>query len=221
MNDQQKSESGKRVKAVVFDFGGVLAEEGFREGLRAIGEKNGLNPDDFFSIASELIYQTGYVTGMSDESAYWKAVREKTGIAGDDVELRREIVKRFIVRPVMLKYAESMRSSGIVIAILSDQTNWLDEIDRKTPFFHHFDFVFNSFRMKKGKRDPSIFRDICAAMGLRPEKVLFIDDNIGNIERAACEGLKVIHFKGIGNFDTEIEKEFNAKESQKQERRAQ
>jgi len=208
------------VKAVVFDFGGVLAEEGFREGLSAIGEKNGLNPDDFFSTASELIYQTGYVTGMSNESAYWKAVREKTGIAGDDRELREEILRRFIVRPEMLKYAESMRSSGIVTAILSDQTNWLDETDRKTPFSHHFDFVFNSFRMKKGKRDPSIFRDICAAMGLRPDEVLFIDDNIGNIERAACEGLKVIHFKGIGNFKTEIEREFNAKENQKQERRA-
>jgi putative hydrolase of the HAD superfamily len=219
MADQQKSKSGMPVKAVVFDFGGVLAEEGFREGLRAIGEKNGLNPDDFFTIASELIYQTGYVTGMSDESAYWKAVREKTGIAGDDVELRQEIVKRFIVRPVMLKYAESMKSSGIVIAILSDQTNWLDEIDRKTPFFHHFDFVFNSFRMKKGKRDPSIFRDICVAMGLRPDQVLFIDDNIGNIERAARQGLNVIHFKGIGNFETEIEKELNMRGNQKQERR--
>jgi putative hydrolase of the HAD superfamily len=220
MNDQQKSKSGKRVKAVVFDFGGVLAEEGFREGLRAIGGKNGLNPDDFYAVASELIYQTGYVIGMSDESAYWKAVREKTGIVGDGVELRREILKRFIVRPVMLKYAESMRSSGIVTAILSDQTDWLDEIDGKTPFFHHFDFVFNSFRMKKGKRDPSIFRDICTAMGLRPEEVLFIDDNIGNIERAAYEGLKVIHFKGIGNFRTEIKKEVDEKVNQKQERRA-
>jgi FMN phosphatase YigB (HAD superfamily) len=25
------------IKAVLFDFGGVLAEEGFREGLKAIG----------------------------------------------------------------------------------------------------------------------------------------------------------------------------------------
>jgi putative hydrolase of the HAD superfamily len=36
------------IKAVLFDFGGVLAEEGFREGLKAIGVKNGLDPDDFF-----------------------------------------------------------------------------------------------------------------------------------------------------------------------------
>jgi putative hydrolase of the HAD superfamily len=215
MADQQNNKSGLPVKSVVFDFGGVLAEEGFREGLMAIGEKNGLNSDDFYAVASELIYQTGYVTGMTDESAYWKALREKTGITGDDGELREEILKRFIVRPQMLKYAERVRSSGIVAAILSDQTNWLEEIDQKKPFFHYFDFVFNSFRMKKGKRDPSVFRDISEAMGLRPDEVLFIDDNIGNIKRAAREGLKVIHFSGISNFRTEIGKELNMRGNQK------
>jgi hypothetical protein len=30
------------IRAVVFDFGGVLAEEGFREGLKSITRKNGL-----------------------------------------------------------------------------------------------------------------------------------------------------------------------------------
>lgn len=215
MVDPQNSKSGLPIKAVVFDFGGVLAEEGFREGLRAIGDKNGLNPDDFFAVASELVYQTGYVMGMTDESAYWKTVREKTGITGDDRELREEILKRFTVRPEMLKYVERMRASGIATAILSDQTNWLDEIDQKTAFFHHFDFVFNSFRMKKGKRDASIFRDICATMGLSRDEVLFVDDNIDNIKRAACEGLKVIHFRGISNFKMEIEKEVNIWENQK------
>jgi putative hydrolase of the HAD superfamily len=214
MGDQHNRKSGLPVKAVVFDFGGVVAEEGFREGLRAIAEKNGLNPDDFYAVASELVYQTGYVTGMADESAYWKAVRGKAGVTRDDTQLREEILKRFVIRPEILEYAERIKSRGLITAILSDQTNWLDEINRKTPFFQHFDFVFNSFRLKKGKRDPSIFRDICATMGLKPDQVLFVDDNIGNIERAACEGLKVIHFRDIGNFGLQIEKELNISNTQ-------
>ena len=197
------------MKAVVFDFGGVVAEEGFREGLRAIGKKNGLNPDNFYAVAGELVYQTGYVKGMSDESVYWKAVRKKTGITGDDGELREEILKRFILRREMLEYAEKVRASGMIAAILSDQTNWLEEIDREKSFFHHFDFVFNSFRMGKGKRDPSVFRDICAKMGLRCDEVLFIDDNPENIKRASSEGMRVIHFRGIDNFKEEAGKELN------------
>ncbi len=195
------------IKAVVFDFGGVLAEEGFREGLKAIGRKNGLNPDNFFAVAGELVYQTGYVTGMSDESAYWSAVRKKTGISGDDKDLREELLKRFVLRTEMVRCVEKLKSSGFVAAILSDQTNWLDEINRKTPFFHYFHYVFNSFHIRKNKRDTTIFGDICSEMGLKPHEVLFIDDNKENIKRASGKGLKVIHFKDVKNFEMEIENE--------------
>lgn len=191
------------IKAVIFDFGGVLAEEGFREGLKAIGEKNGLDPDNFFAVASELVYQTGYVTGKSDESHFWDAIREKE-ITGSDEDLRKEVLKRFILRREMLKYVENIKSLGLVTAILSDQTNWLEEINQKTPFFHHFDYVFNSFRLGKGKRDPSVFKDVCATMGLRPDEVLFVDDNIENVRRAAGEGLRVIHFRDMDSFRKEI-----------------
>lgn len=198
-------EKRKSIKAVVFDFGGVLAEEGFREGLKAIGRKKGYDPDDFFAISGELVYSTGYVTGTADESTFWNAVRGKTGIDGRDDEFREEILSRFVLRPEMIRYAERIKASGIVVAILSDQTNWLDELDRKTPFYHTFDYVFNSYRLKKGKRDPSVFRDLCPAMGVKPDEVVFVDDNKANIERASGEGLRTVHFTEVKEFRKMIE----------------
>jgi putative hydrolase of the HAD superfamily len=192
------------IKAVIFDFGGVLAEEGFREGLWAIGRKNGLDPEEFRKTADELIHETGYVTGRTDESRYWDMLRMKTGIEGTARELRDEIVKRFVLRPEMLGFADNLADRGLTTAILSDQTNWLDEIDRDTPFFRHFRYVFNSYKIKKSKRDPSVFGDICAAMGVDPDRSLFIDDNADNIRRASNEGLKVLLFTSIGRFKQEI-----------------
>ena len=194
------------IKAVIFDFGGVLAEEGFREGLWAIGRKNGIDPEEFRKTADELIHETGYVTGRSDESEYWDMLRMKTGIKGTARELRDEIVTRFVLRPEMIGLADKLADRGLITAILSDQTNWLDEIDRDTPFFRHFRYVFNSYKIKKSKRDPSVFRDICAAMGVDPDTSLFIDDNAENIQRAANEGLKVIRFHTVDLFKREIAK---------------
>lgn len=193
------------VRAVIFDFGGVLAEEGFKEGLMAIGRKNKLNPDSFFKIAEEIVYSSGYVTGMSDENHYWNAIRERTGISGSDKDLREEILGRFILRPEMIQFVEKIKSFSVV-AILSDQTNWLDEIDQRTPFYHHFHYIFNSFRLKKSKRDPSVFRDVCSTMGFNPDEVLFVDDNSENVKRASGEGLKTLHFRDIEDFKREIEK---------------
>jgi len=192
------------MKAVLFDFGGVLPEEGFREGLKAIAKRKGLDPEDFYRISVDLVHQTGYITGTSDEHSYWNAVREKTGVGGEDQEFRGEILKRFKLRPEMIQVAKKMRSSGLIVAILSDQTNWLDELDRRTPFHHHFDYVFNSFHLRKTKRDPSIFRDVCARLGVRPEEVLFVDDNLENVKRAASQGLGTIHFKSARELHIEI-----------------
>jgi len=198
---------GDMIKAILFDFGGVLAEEGFRDGLKAIRKEKGLDSEDFYKISGELVYQTGYITGGCDEHSYWKAVRKKTGVKGTDQEFREEILKRFKLRPEMTAVVEEIKSSGLIVAILSDQTNWLDELDQRTPFHHHFDYVFNSYHLKKTKRDPSIFKEICSLLGVRPKEVLFVDDNMANAKRAASQGLRAIHFRGVGEFQLEI-KEF-------------
>ncbi len=194
------------LKVVLFDFGGVLAEEGFREGLKAIAKEKGFDPEVFYAVSADLVYQTGYITGRSDEHSYWNAVREKTGVKGEDQEFRGEILKSFKLRPEMMAVVKKMRSLGLLVAILSDQTNWLDELDQKTPFHRFFDHVFNSFYLGKTKRDPSIFKDICNLLGVRSEEVLFVDDNLENVERAANQGLIAIHFKGSREFQTEIDK---------------
>lgn len=192
------------IKAVLFDFGGVMAEEGFREGLMSIGGKYNLDPERFFADVDKLIYDTGYLTGETDEASFWNAVRKKTGISGSDEVLREEILSRFVFRPAMLACADSLRETGLNVALLSDQTNWLEEIDRKTPLFGHFDMVFNSYRLHKSKRDASVFRDVCRVLGVRNDEALFVDDNINHVKRAESEGLRTIHFTAMGKFEKQL-----------------
>jgi len=193
------------IKAVVFDFGGVLSEEGFWQGLRHIAVNNGKDPDLFFATAVELIHKPGgYVVGKSDERTWWNELRVLTGIKGSDEELREMILERFVIRPDMLHVVDELKAKGYVVAILSDQTNWLDEINDRMPFCHHFDHVFNSYVIHKSKRDASVFGDVCSALGIKPGETLFIDDSDGNIQRARAEGLSAIHFSGTAAFKEEL-----------------
>lgn len=192
------------IKTVIFDFGGVLAEEGFREGLLAIAGKYGLDPEAFFADVDSLIEKTGYLTGLADEASFWNAVRAATGIGGDDGALRREILSRFVLRPEMVAEVDALRAAGLSVSMLSDQTNWLDELDAETALSRHFDRVFNSYRMHKSKRDASVFRDVCAELSAAPGETLFVDDNINHIRRAKSRGLRTIHFTGIDEFKKQL-----------------
>jgi len=196
------------ITTVLIDFGGVLAEEGFLEGLRTLGQKNGLDPDEFFKTVDSLIYETGYLTGKADEAVFWNAVRKRTGIGGTDRDLRAEILGRFVLRPDMLALMDSLRGMGVVVAMLSDQTNWLEEIDSSTSLFSHFDRVFNSYRMQKSKRDASVFGYVCALLDVEPQKTLFVDDNINHITRARGQGLRTIHFVSMEDYKNQLKNYF-------------
>jgi putative hydrolase of the HAD superfamily len=189
------------ISAVLFDFGGVIADEGFRDGLLEIGRRNRLEPGTFFSTVDRIIADCGYLTGHADEAAFWEAVRRESGISGSDQELRDDLLRRFVIRPRVLGLADQARQSGATVALLTDQTNWIEEIDTATGLFRHFDQVFNSFRTGKSKRDASVFTDTCTALGVTPASALFVDDNPGHIGRARSRGLETILFTTEADLD--------------------
>jgi putative hydrolase of the HAD superfamily len=192
------------LKAVLFDFGGVLAEEGFQEGIYAIARSQGLDPAEVHQAGMEAVYDTGYVLGRGSEADFWREMRQRTGIVGDDETLSREILDRFVLRPGMLAAVRALRQRGIKVAILSDQTDWLEWLDRRDGFFAAFDQLFNSYRLGKGKRDPSAFDDAVRALGVAPHEALLVDDMPGNVARAAARGLQTILFQDEAGFLAEL-----------------
>ena len=181
------------ISHVYFDYGGVIAEEGFSQGLRAIAVLEGRDPDEFFAAVREIIFETGYVVGRVGEDEFWKAVRDRLGVRLDAAQMRREILSRFVLRPHMLHLARRLLSMGMNVSILSDQTNWLDELDARDNFFSVYDHVFNSFHegFHKGQRE---FFDLAlSTLGVRPANALFVDDQEVNIRTARAVGLDTVH----------------------------
>ena len=171
----------------------------------AIAKKNNLDEKSFFRLAEDIIHRTGYVTGKVKEKTFWEVLLQESGLQGDHRKLRSEILRRFVLRPQMLTLARRLRDEGIVVAVLSDQTNWLDEINGKKPFFGNFDFVINSYALGKSKRDQSVFKDLPKIIGVTPHLILFVDDSEDNISRAGKAGLRTIHITGLEGFKAELD----------------
>lgn len=192
------------IRAVVLDFGGVVAEEGFRLGLEAIARRHDIDPAELRREAEEAIYDTGYVVGRGTEGDFWERLRRRTGITGTDDALADEILRRFVLRPRMIAAVRAVRRRGLVVAILSDQTDWLERLDARDRFFLEFDRVFNSYRLGKGKRDATVFDDVVRALGAVPGETLFADDNPGHVDRARSRGLAVLLFRAEDAFLSEL-----------------
>ena len=207
-NNEKKLSTDTGIKAVLFDFGGVLAEEGFKEGLRAIASENGLNSKDLIRTAFEAVYRLGFVTGKVREDAFWEDLRSSTGIRGTDQELTEAVLSRFMLRPWMLAKVSELKEKGLVVGIFSDQTYWLDELDKRRGFFYYFDYVFNSYYIGRSKKDLDTFDRVAKRMNMRAENILFVDDHMAHIERARSKGFQALFFKGKADLLRDIDKYF-------------
>ena len=192
------------IRAVLFDYGGVIAEEGFRLGLEAIARRHDIDPAELQREAEEAIYDTGYIVGRGTEGDFWERLRLRMGIAGTDDVLADEILRRFVLRPRMIGAVRGLRRQGVVVAILSDQTDWLERLDARDRFFPEFDRVFNSYRLGKGKRDATVFDDVVRVLGTAPGETLFTDDSAAHVDRARSRGLAAFHFRTEDAFLSEL-----------------
>jgi len=198
--------TGKAVDAVLFDYGGVLAEEGFRNGLVSLAKEQGLDAEAMPKEGMMAVYDSGFVLGHATASGFWALLCKRTGLVGDSDELSKRILSGFVLRLWMIELVEQLRNQGYITGILSDQTYWLDELNERDHFFNAFDRVYNSYYMGKGKQDPSLFDDVAADLGLSPSRILFVDDDVANVNRARAVGMHAIQFVERQRFISELKR---------------
>mgnify|MGYP001812857243 CR=1 FL=1 len=151
------------------------------------------------------VYDSGFVLGKGSEAGFWSLLRERTGLRGDDASLHARMIDGFIMRPWLLDRIKQLREQGYITGILSDQTDWLDSLDRAHHFYRHFDVIYNSYYLGKGKRDPGHFTDIAADLELPPAAIVFVDDNKQNVDRAVAAGMQGIHYTKRENFEHSLQ----------------
>jgi putative hydrolase of the HAD superfamily len=182
------------IQAVYFDLGGVYYTEGFREGLFAIARKHRLDEEEFYQTATEVIFATGYVRGETPEADFWNQLAEAAGINGHLSAEREMILAAFKPFPRMPALAARIREQ-VPIGLLTDQCNWLYELDERDGLLTAFDTVVNSYEEGYTKRDMEIFRIACQRFGFLPEEMAFFDDNPDNIDRANEFGIRAFLFE--------------------------
>ncbi len=197
------------IKAILFDYGGVYGGEGFSTLLKRLAKISGKSYETVFKLGfSEICIKDGFVTGKVDEEFFWNKILKKLGIPDNSVninELREYMYEHFRPRPYMERLVDSLRSS-YKVGLLSDQTLWLDELDRRHNIYSHFDYLFISYKIGLSKHDPEIFDHVCNEIKVDPSSVFFIDDNEDNIELARKKGIIGHVYKNYNSLISEMKK---------------
>lgn len=93
------------------------------------------------------------------------------------------------------------------LACLSN-TNLLhwERFSQETTIISQFDFVFASFKTGHLKPDLAAFEHAIAALNMRPDRLLFFDDNAANVESARTAGMKAELTRGPTEAATHLKR---------------
>jgi putative hydrolase of the HAD superfamily len=181
------------VRAVIFDFGGVLCFHPSEDRFARIADLLGVSTPDLLRMfwANRIEYDAGRV----DSRDYWSGVAAAGGKPMDDallrtlVKLEIELWNNYDQR--ILGWVAHLQSSGIRTAILSNLPQPLGEALRATPgFLDPFDHVTFSYELRSAKPEAAIYRDAIRGVGVPAPEALFLDDKIENVEGARAVGLQ-------------------------------
>ncbi|MFC2091864.1 HAD-IA family hydrolase [Elusimicrobiota bacterium] len=185
------------LKLILFDYGGVIAPEGFQLGILNLSLKFGISYSRMYNIAGyEASLKSGFTAGKIDESRYWEILADLLQTKEDLSDLKYLFLDNFQPRALMIDLIKDLKNY-FKTGIFSDQTNWIYELDSKYDFFKYFDYKFISYDQGFTKHDDEFFSIPLRHTGMDPEQILIIDDKQRVVEKAKQFGYKTYHFTAI------------------------
>ncbi len=195
------------MKAVVLDWGGVLALEPTEEARARVSALCGHAADGFEAVwaAHRLAYDCAELTAAE----YWR----RTGL-GDDAALEAVLAADADAwsRPNLglVGWPAELKAAGFRTGLLSNMPREIWE--RLGPAFEPWlapcDELTLSFELGIGKPDERIYRHCLARLGVEPHEALFVDDRAENVEAARAVGMEAVRYTSVDALREELAERF-------------
>lgn len=187
------------IKAVVFDFGGVVANEGFQEWIAK-------NIGSYKEIESDIAELEKKVNkGDLLASAYDEELAKRSGKTPANVQ--REVLSGYMMRTDMIDIVLLLKKNNIKSAILSNFPKaWFDVLRNNFQLDAIFNPILISSEMHLIKPDKEIFEKMLAVISVKPEDVIFVDDKESNVIAADKVGIHGILFTSPEKLKNDLEK---------------
>ncbi len=184
------------IELVLFDLGGVLVE---LRGVASMAHLSGITDEDelwrrWLDCRWVRIFESG---GCGPEE-FSRGVVEDWGLTVEPSEFL-DLFARWPTGP--MNGAEDLVTEVATRAEVGCLSNtnalhWDDQVEH-WPLMSHFDPCFLSHRLGLVKPDREVFERVAESLHVEPFQVLFLDDNLVNVESARSVGFPSQHVRGV------------------------
>lgn len=187
------------IKAVFFDMGGVICEEGFKPSPKAYEKECGVPADVFYAAIHDHQAWKNFTLGRISEEKYLQACREHLPPEYDFNGKRYvEIVDELTVpNAEVIKLIKDELAGKYVIGIISNHPKeWFEKFLDKTGLEDIIKVKAVSCYQHVRKPSEEIFQAALNQAGVKSAEAIYIDDRGEMLTEARGLGLNVLVFDG-------------------------
>ena len=193
------------IKAFLFDNGGVMTSGGAGNELaERLATNLGINDVEAWTLLKPVFVE--YIKAKITEPELWRIVEKHYG--GPISVDKRDIWNKWDsmrVQPAMVELVNNLKKSGYKVGMLSNVIPNTEKEVRKNGGYDPFEFLVLSCEVGYAKPEIEIY-DIAMKHleGIKPEEVVFLDDQEVCLEPAKAMGMKTILVKSSNQAIHEV-----------------
>ncbi len=193
------------IRAVIFDFGGVIVRTEDQQGRLKWAERLGVPPEELYRTVFDSELAGRATMGQAPAEAVWDHVAATFGLdAASLAQLRTDFFAGDQRDDLLVAFMEGLRPAyrtGILSNAWSDGRSI---IAGRFGLGSAVDDLVISAEVGMAKPDPRIFTLALERLGVRPDEAIFVDDFQRNIDAAHAVGMYAVHFRGREQAITEV-----------------
>ena len=197
-----------RIKAVVFDMGGILEPSFDDVLLPALAALLGISPERL--LERRGAYSAALSEGRMTLRDFYARIVAETGRALDPrvavarhLAVYQEATSELDAR--VLDLIRGLRRHHVVACLTNTEVE-VGRLNRERGLFGAFDLAFLSTEMSLRKPDRAIFDRALSDLGCAPSEAIFTDDKLDNVAGARTAGMHAIHYRDFDDFTSELAK---------------
>ncbi|MFX1314908.1 MAG: HAD family hydrolase [Promethearchaeota archaeon] len=198
-----------KVKAIIFDLGGVVVELDFSRFFQDVIEISPLNTPNS-SLLLEFWRQSDiYHQGRISDNEFYSQACELLQTCALNQEQFFDSFNSVIyqIKEEILGLIKKIKDqNNIRILCLSNvnASHWQYLLEKNNKIIEYFDELILSFKVHMTKPDPRLFKLAIQKARCKPEEIVFIDDGLNNIRSARELGIKGIKFMNLENLINDL-----------------
>jgi len=187
------------IKAVVFDYMGVLSSEFGPTVYPYIQEVTGHSIEEIKAVFSK--YWKDLKIGKISDEVFWQGMAKDLEVSAEDVGKVRAMTRK-CSEPVqeMIDLVKEFSETYDLYILSNSAYDWTEFMYDQSPLKQYMKKTFFSHLLGLAKPDPAIYQLVIKEIGCKPEEILFTDDKLINVEAAIHVGMQGIHFTGAASF---------------------